>query len=56
MKCSDGCIGDELAVDDVGQAPTQAAHRFHRRFAVGEAAPVVAGAGVSLRSCTNPVM
>ncbi len=44
MKCSDGCIGDELAVDDVGQAPTQAAHRFHRRYAVGEAAPVVAGA------------
>jgi hypothetical protein len=47
---SEGCslgIGDELAVDDVGDPPLQAAHRFHRFLAGGALASVVGAAFVS---------
>jgi hypothetical protein len=35
------CVGDELAVDDVGQAAFEAAQGFHGCFAGGELATVV---------------
>jgi hypothetical protein len=50
------CVGDELPADRVGQAASQAAHRFHRRFPGGALAAVVGTAGVSLRSWTIPAM
>jgi len=28
-------VGDEMAVDDVGQLPLQSTQRFHRAFAFG---------------------
>ena len=36
-----GGVGHELAVDHVGQAAAQAAHRFHRGLGLLESAPVV---------------
>ena len=38
-------VSHELAVDGVGQAAAQAAHRFHGSLAGGELAPVVGPAG-----------
>jgi hypothetical protein len=38
-------VGGELPVDHIGEAPAQAAHRFHRGFPFGDAAAVVGAAG-----------
>jgi hypothetical protein len=38
-------VGDELAVDHVGEPPAQAAHGLHQGLAFGEFAPVVGAAG-----------
>jgi hypothetical protein len=42
--CSVG-VGDELAIDRVGDPPLQAAHGLHPGLAGGQLAPVVAPAG-----------
>ena len=42
LRCAG--IGDELAVDDVGQASLQTPQRFHRGLASGELAAVLGAA------------
>jgi hypothetical protein len=49
-----GGVGDELAVDDIGQAAAQAAHGFHGGFGLLQLAPVLGTAGGVVAQLDHP--